>query len=599
MSTPVIYLAFANDKEHLLSSLEEEEKKIRELLAPREKERHFVVEHDSFATREVITDRLGDFQNDLVVFHYSGHADEKGFETAGEKTLSAGIATLLGKCPKLRLVVLNGCSTHDQVELLHQNGVKVVIATAAPVNDNSASAFGKALFRALADGKTFRQAFDTALGAAQTVNDSITESRSFKVRPEDRETAGPLWGIFGEEDDLQKTLPAAPAAPAEDFKPNQKILPAMIDAVHDYVEAIQKLKAEEQNPNFPVDNTTAKRREMIASLPFPLSEPLRSLLAEPSDEDEFVYYKFSPDRLRLLLTLFDNFMETVSFVAIATLWDAVSGTNDKKLKAIPAEEKKRIDTFLNLPSGKRKAEHFLPLLDGILSLLASEKVPCLMEELPAQKNLFQAESPVAKAVESLSNIKQKGDPAALDAAQVNFDCIEAEKQLATLLEPFGFLARYKMISVKSIDVFKNRSNPVAAYIHNVLRMVTGGANPDQPLRFNDGFYETKSVLLVLKESLKESPIQPVTQFLNLTPFIIDEHAFVPDNSTQARLAFFDHRKDDKKDYLYREIIPLPEDELLSVAQKVQLAETEKNEFRFLNTQFELFAQSFIPSTPNA
>lgn len=50
-----------------------------------------------------------------------------------------GLARLLGQRPNLQLVFLNGCSTEGQVAELLAQGVKVVIATDAPVNDRKAS----------------------------------------------------------------------------------------------------------------------------------------------------------------------------------------------------------------------------------------------------------------------------------------------------------------------------------------------------------------------------------------------------------------------------------------------------------------------------
>ena len=128
MSTrnPVIFLAFANDRGNQLDQLVEEEKALLKILdAYKDKNQNtYLVKHTSFATINDITDALKKYRRDIVIFHYSGHAGSEGLFLEGEKAQSAGLAEFLGKCPQLKLVVLNGCSTGEQVKVLQKDGLQ-------------------------------------------------------------------------------------------------------------------------------------------------------------------------------------------------------------------------------------------------------------------------------------------------------------------------------------------------------------------------------------------------------------------------------------------------------------------------------------------
>jgi|GEM_PF-1827981 len=599
MSKPIIYLAFANDRDNPLESLEKEEREIRDVLEPREKQNHFEVEWDSFATREVITNKLtdSDVSRDLIIFHYSGHADDKGFETAGEKTISAGMAELLGKCPRLKLVVLNGCSTRQQVDLLLEKGVPAVIATHAPIKDHKAKEFGRVFYKQLAGFESIREAFDKAIGAVKSMEGSeeLVVHRGIKKRPEDQLDDSKLWGLFyGEEERaLEVKLPESMAVETGDFEPNVELEKVLINAVEEYVETIKKLQKKEKNSPVPVDYSGQKRVEMIKSLPYPISEPLRNLLAESTEEDENVYRTPSRDRLILLINLHDNLLDIFSYVLLSAMWDALAG---EQLKELLTEDKAMLRNFLNKPSFERKAADYFPLIRRAQALIQPEN--CLMTELIEQAELFGEGQELERASTAISDIKAKGDFQNADLSEIRFFCVEAEKQLAAMFRKLGFLARYKMISVKSIDVFKNRSLPQAAYIHNVLRLVVNSSEKDNQLIFYQGHYETKSVLLVVRKQLEEeeeSGGESVTASLNLTPFIIDEHAFETSRATEARLYLLDHLAPDGGEQLYRYIIQYPEDQLLSPAERVKIAEKERkqSDFRFLSNQFETFSSSLI------
>ena len=147
---PTLFLTFANNDKNYLNTLRDEDSQVNNLLNERKLQGDFIVHSEQFATTETIIRGLRQFQNDIVLFLYSGHAGRNRLELENGEASAEGIATLLGRCPNLKLVVLNGCSTSGQVDAFLKNNVPVVIATSAPINDERATVFNN-FFRRISE----------------------------------------------------------------------------------------------------------------------------------------------------------------------------------------------------------------------------------------------------------------------------------------------------------------------------------------------------------------------------------------------------------------------------------------------------------------
>jgi len=111
-------------------------------------------------------------QRRIRVFHFAGHASGVAVmlnDGAGApaKAHADGLADYLGRQPGLRLVVLNGCSTREQVARLRKNGVGAVVATKRTIHDDVAAEFAAQLYAELAT-KRLRAAFDAAVSVVET-----------------------------------------------------------------------------------------------------------------------------------------------------------------------------------------------------------------------------------------------------------------------------------------------------------------------------------------------------------------------------------------------------------------------------------------------
>jgi len=174
------------------------------------------------ATVEDLFDAFRAHRNQIVLFHFGGHANgyELYFENAqGQPTAARaeGLAAFLGRQRGLRLVFLNGCASRAQARNLLAANMDVVIATEREVEDAVALHFADHFYRGLVSGATVETAFHEAVAAAQAVAGSHHGRRH--LRPQDtRDSAlnhgGWPWELYvrpGDEAKLQWKLVDAPA----------------------------------------------------------------------------------------------------------------------------------------------------------------------------------------------------------------------------------------------------------------------------------------------------------------------------------------------------------------------------------------------------
>lgn len=195
-SRPIILFAMANDAQYALR-LAEEERSVREELRDAHDDQRIEFYSLGHTTVDDIFATLNRFHDRMAVFHYSGHSDGEYLRLEGGDASDDSISALLGMEQQLRLVFLNGCANYRQLDELFSQGVRAVIATSAPIDDDKALHFSSQFYHALAAGKTIREAFDTAASYLQNRQpDFLAVTRSFQLRPEDREENRFPWGLY-------------------------------------------------------------------------------------------------------------------------------------------------------------------------------------------------------------------------------------------------------------------------------------------------------------------------------------------------------------------------------------------------------------------
>jgi hypothetical protein len=174
-NTPVVLAAFANDRiddERYLRNLPKEQKQVRNALKKAERQRLCKLIERPNATVDEILDVFQEFRDQVVLFHFAGHAGSaellfESLEGAPQIAHAGGIAAFLSQQRSLELVFLNGCSSEGQVQGLLDAGVASVIATSQDIDDSVATEFSARFYNGLASGGTIRASYEEAAAGAQ------------------------------------------------------------------------------------------------------------------------------------------------------------------------------------------------------------------------------------------------------------------------------------------------------------------------------------------------------------------------------------------------------------------------------------------------
>lgn len=566
----ILFLAFANNREQPLPALQAEDETIYSLLAPRQAQQHFLIHRDSFTSIGSISEYLALYKEDIVLFHYSGHADAQSLLLEGEEAFAKGIAELLGKCPRLKLAILNGCATNGQVKTLLDKGVPVVISTSAPVDDRKASEFAIQFFRALNNQDDINTAFDLAKGKVLTMDGQITFHRGLDLS--ENEATG-NWGMFYKQEipeQLQWILPSVPFGyESGEFQPNLLLLDSLVNALAGFNDTIRQIK-ENESLGIPA-SILDKREAVLKCLPHPISEQVRKLLVPEIAGSQTIFYdKLGPDRLRQMVAVYETIIELFGYIMLAQLWDALSENADLK---VPDTLKNNIKTFFSLSPTQRQVFEFIPLIREVRVLFDQENIPYFLEELSDLRLQYDPGLPLFEACQFMESMRHKLLKGSMGKPEADTLCIMAEEKLAIILIHTGFIGRYTFASVKSIDVVKYRHLKEARFKHTIVRLIQRFVGLAEEPQVMEKYMDNTSVLLLREH-------QQGRAFLNLTPFVIDENAF-DEKASIAKLHFFQRYVKDQDAFAYRHIYK-PTDLPLVVAKQAN--------FLILKAQFDAFSR---------
>ncbi|GAB2541079.1 hypothetical protein [Spirosoma aerophilum] len=519
MGQPLVVIAYANNPERPLPSLREEDDQVHQYLQSRSAIQPFRIIRESFATRDRLVDLLTtpEDRDSLLVFSYSGHAAGDRLITEDETTNARGLSSLLSQCANLKLVVLNGCSTGGQVKLISaafeklNKPVPVIVATSATVGDGAAKDFGITLFRQLfLYNSSLERAFETALGVAQTqvTGSEITVDKSsgrgaFDLSVDD----GGVWGIYPTSADagtsLNWTLSGALAPQtAVAYEPNRELFRSLIITLRKFNPRIQEIWENEQgmiNDFSPYDD------DLLKSFPHPISVQLRKLRAirGRSDGDEMKFYnQVGRDRLWQLLRTYQTIINILMAILQAEWWSSLNN---------PQQEASLSADSFNLSGYGQQPKY--ELASQLAARLKQRAINLFVTELISNEDLFAQIAKSGVYFDGLqSGIERMSEPEASGGCQL------AEKHLSELLKNVAFLTQYRLISVKNISIVKNRVATQPRYNHRIYQYWQTYLDPILRNTTSDYFLDNTSVLLQKKNG---SP----SDYLNLSPFLIDENTF--------------------------------------------------------------------------
>lgn len=593
-----LFLAFANSQSDPLPTLREEDDKACSLLGRRAGQGHYALHRDSYASLPKVAEQLLNYRDSLAVFLFSGHAGRDKLLLEDQDVRAEGIAGLLGLCPRLKLVVLNGCSTGGQVaRLLALPNHPAVIATSAPVGDRVATQFSITFFQALAEqSATVEEAFRAGVAAAKaaaTQPFQVLENRSLGFDNADE----PAWGLFtaeGFEEKRTWKLPRPDAGqPQATAEPNQFLIKGLLNSLSAFDPRVKEVMEDKRKTvKLPGRRRLKKgdnerRNVILKCLPLPISEQIEKLVTKRRENNHVFYDSFSFGRLKQLLLTYDIAMELPAFILLAQLFDLLAREEPKA--NLTAAQAQIIQSFMNAPYQERLKKYYFPLLSTAMEVLEQNNIALFVPEIAelhavsppssVRRSIAKVEEGPGGAFQSLELKKQRlPQIKALDMPEITRECIEAEEMLTQVLSRLSFLASYSLVSVRNIDVLRNRLFRTPSFVHRVVHLAKKDAGePEEVEELLDNFLDSESVLL-----MKKQPLSGHTSFLNLAPFVIDENAYVKKAET-IKLHFFHHFREAAGAYFFKHTYK-PEDPLLEIMYK----ETENEEELAIQDVWEQF-----------
>jgi hypothetical protein len=548
---PTLFLTFANSEEAPLASLRREDNELYQRLQQGMKDQRYIIHRESFATLDTIAHHLTEYRDQVILFHYGGHAESTHLILEDQAAQADGIAGLLAQQDELKLVFLNGCSTRPQVKRLLELGIPAVIATQVPINDTTATLFASQFYHSLASGANIRESFETAAAKVQAGNGPQAQLyRQADFEGESPEDDSLPWGLYVNKDEaLEWILPqkhqyrllvegASDRYNTTQFPVNQQLTQILFDALSPYSEELDffQYKAAKGQK---VDQRLL-RRAIMDTLPAPVGEQVRKLFAADPDTYGSELDTVSEDRLHQMVKTYNTLVELLTYIMLSQLWDTLAVREDLEF---PPDCKKALKDYLQIQPKALLLFDYTALSGYVQQFFDDNQIPYFIEELKEVRRVFFEDAEFQMAHQFMNALKRElfNNPQAIPAEEVESFCLQAEEHLGNIFKKLGFCAKYKFITIKDIDIIKPRMKP-AQFRHYKVPLDTITAGYLDAEAIHSTFTDYKSVLL-----LKSS--EDVEAFVNLSPFVIDENALK--NEKKSKLYFFSHYDEAKDSYIYR------------------------------------------------
>ncbi len=168
---PVIFLAFANDKEdnaRYLRNLTKELHEIEEAFKP--VKQFYEVIHYQGITLKILFDKFQEYKDRIAIFHFGGHADGYQLLLQSDKggnqiAYGSGLADFFATFKdSLKVVFFNGCDTENLATDLVSAGLPAIIYTNSTINDDVATRLAIRFYKGLANDHTIENAWQQAVG---------------------------------------------------------------------------------------------------------------------------------------------------------------------------------------------------------------------------------------------------------------------------------------------------------------------------------------------------------------------------------------------------------------------------------------------------
>ncbi|MDH4461835.1 MAG: hypothetical protein QE277_10445 [Flectobacillus sp.] len=517
MALPLFIISFANNPLNPLSSLKKEELGVKKVI-DEIKLYGCDIEVVYPTTREEIVDllKLETNRERLYLFSYSGHADGDRLITEEETTYAHGLANLLAECRNLQCVVLNGCSTEKQVFLIQESFKKTnmttpaIVATSASVGDEIASEFNIHFFQQLLTyGYSINDAFSLAIALINTKTKQpiIPINRFLDEQPQDLGT----WGLYTINDEPIRVLESIQIGSRNQYEPNIRLFKSLIRELSSTNPDVRKRYTNDKGNILSIH---PYKPFIYQSFPLPISKRLQRLESSQSSNDKaqgtIFYNKIDRNRLGELTRTALTFLDILVAFSLAELYALLQNTPS----ALSSDSKKIV--FTSITNQKLGRTEVLTTLLHEISLspkplFVSELASLITEEDTRLEELLGFFEKLAPTISTMNNTQA--------ASLVEL----AELRIVGIFQKCMFLTNYHLTSIDNIQLNRKR-HETAQYRHEVFFQRWGmGVEPARDSEvFTDYYLDNASIILH-----KETVLDNGCQYINLSPFLIDEVLFSP------------------------------------------------------------------------
>jgi hypothetical protein len=527
----LIILAFANQEDEHLGLLKEESNEIRRALRPLEKRDFIRIEHEESTTSKELAEMLMDNRDLVHIFHYAGHAGNDELLLEDGLAHEQGLARILGQQKNLKLVFLNGCSTKGQVDKLFEMGVKAVIATSTPINDNKAKDFSIAFYKALTYKYSIKRAFEFAKGEVEMrYRDAppmdIQHRKIGRANPSVSKDELP-WGLYiqpeFEQEILSFRLPYyKEIVVSDDILTNvttNRYITEVLREMCRYNKDIYTKMVEIRNGDEVKRDSSYYFKLVFENFPLVIGEQIRVLKQMQL-----------PDlaRLEQLVSTYIVTTQTLYYIILSNFWEEAG---KKKLPPKYDFLKKNTINHVNCLT--------FDYVKGIIDVYKRMKaldMPLFAPEFETLVTNLTTDGHDTKMSYEMLEIL-RGGYKKVAKADVQQKCLDAEMAVANILWEAAFLVGYEIFSVRDIEIRFPRASSISYELDWGVADTNTSLFNDENFRKRDVFTNCDSVVMI-----GYGRDGDIKNYLNLSPFIIDKntyHKVVRDENTVQKNRLID------------------------------------------------------------
>ena len=223
-------------------------------------------------------------------------------------------------------------------------------------------------------------------------------------------------------------------------------------------------------------------------------------------------------------------LQLIFYALLSKLWDTLPGDNVK----LTQDETNALVRFF-----KNAAEETLTSLTDLLKTMCDIYSAGNLELPIAQlKDLQPKLQPASSFMDAVAKLNAIGEVLKKPGYTIA-DCTEAERNLTIVLENLGFLAEYKMVSIKDINYNQQRNDKEGLYLHNYILLEgdsqANNTNQDKIRKENSPVISY--AVLLFKDNYRQN--------INMAPFIIDYNGLAGTGGSKICFYSFCNTYDDR------------------------------------------------------